>query len=109
MNYELQDKGDILIYILLFTANLDGHISGEELKQIIKTDNRESFIRVREIFNNDNDFASMNKIQSYKKQLFDEGETIDSIVSMIVNMFKGDGNFTNREKYLAEKVGRMLK
>lgn len=104
-----KDKGDILIYLLLYVANLDGNTSAEELQQIINIDDTESFVRIRNEFNKDNDFQALSKIKKYKNMLFEAGDTEESVINSITKLLKSDSHYTQLEKHYVHSLHQILK
>jgi hypothetical protein len=103
-----EDRSDILIYLLLFAANLDGNISSKELKQILRVDDYESFERVYDAFKEDNDYAVLQNIKKFKQILISDGDTTESTISSIKQLFLSDGKFSSNEDYLIGKITKIL-
>ena len=95
-------------YLFIYCANADYEESSEEIKMAKAIISEKGYEKMHKEFDADNDYQSLQKIQSTVKRLeFDENK-LDSLCADVKQMFLADGDFDIMEKNLFLGLKRIL-
>lgn len=102
-------KKELNAYILMYCANANFKETSEEFEMIQSKVNTDSLYAIRKEFNNDNDYQSIQKIQSTIERLGYNASQIDEIIAEIKSLFLADGTFDPIEKVMFSGLRNLLK
>lgn len=107
-NIPFENKKDFLVYVLLYVANIDGEITFKEFRKVINTYGYDSYARVVEQFENDNDYEQLQKIEAFKKHFSESGLTAEELMEKIKEIFLSDGKFSDLERVFYHRLKGIL-
>ena len=99
-NQTIWTKEDLKIYTLIYCAQADFHETKIELDFIKSKLNKSNFEALHKEFEKDNDYQSIQKIQSSIKNLNFTAEDKDTLIQDIKNLFESDDSYDILEKNL---------
>tara|TARA_R110000787_G_scaffold60220_8_gene136571 strand:+ start:13104 stop:13430 length:327 start_codon:yes stop_codon:yes gene_type:complete len=102
-------KEDLKIYLLIYCANADFSESKQELNYIKEKIHNSNLDKIRDEFEKDNEYQSIQKIQSAIKDLEYSKLAINSLFEEIKELFKSDDNFDTQEHNLFRGLNKILK
>lgn len=100
-------KDDLRTYLLIYCANADFTESKKELEFIKSKINGSDFARLHSEFDKDNDYQSIEKIQSAYKAL--DYDNADTLMQEVREFFYADGEFDTLEQNLLLGLKRVLR
>ena len=103
------NKQQLKAYILLYCANADFPESEEETKIILSKVQGKEYEAIRAEFEEDNDYQSIQKIQSAIERLGYSKDEIDTLVSEMKTLFLADGVYDETEKAIHSGLKMILK
>jgi len=110
MNYSSNwTKEELVAYILLYMANTDFVESNTEKNIIISIVNMNTFQKIHDEFDNDNDYQSLQKIISGLKQHNYSKDDIDALFVDIKLLFLSDGEYDILEQNMFLYLKKILK
>ncbi|MFT4663065.1 MAG: hypothetical protein ACI8XB_003358 [Patiriisocius sp.] len=102
-------KEELKVYILIYCANADFTESKFEINYIKSKIETSSFDKIHAEFENDNDYSSIQKIQSSMEQHNYNNEETDSLLAEIKELFLSDSEFDALEQNLFRGLKHILK
>lgn len=102
-------KNEFKAYLLLFAANSDYEESQVEKDIILKIINKEQYNKIHLEFDKDNDYQSIQKIQSGIQKFNYSKNEIDKLLLEVKLLFLSDGNFDILERNLLRSLKKILK
>jgi len=98
-------KDEFLAYILLFAAQSDFKESNHERNVIISKVDMQTFQKIHDEFDNDNDYQCIQKItKSIEQHNYDK----DLLIAELKNLFFSDGDFDVNEQNMLMSLNRIL-
>ena len=101
-------KTELSAYVLLYCANVNFTETSEELELVRSKVDSDSLSSIRKEFKNDNDYQSVQKIQSTVQRLGYNWSQIDNLISEIKALFLADGKFDAIEKSMFTGLRKLL-
>jgi len=95
-------------YLLLYCANADLNLTEQEMGFIRSKVRNLDLDNVKEEFENDSDYESLEKIQSAYRELGYSVEDRDNLLSEIKDLFNHDGEFDQVENYIQHSLERLF-
>lgn len=102
-------KNELVAYILLYMANTNFVESNTEKNIIISKVNMNTFQKIHDEFDNDNDYQSLQKIINGLKQHNYSKDDIDVLFVDIKLLFLSDGEYDILEKNMFLYLKKILK
>lgn len=102
-------KNELVAYILLYMANTNFVESNTEKNIIISKVNMNTFQKIHDEFDNDNDYQSLQKIINGLKQHNYSMDDIDALFVDIKLLFLSDGEYDILEKNMFLYLKKILK
>ena len=102
-------KKELSAYILMYCANANFEETSEEFEIVRSKVDSDSLKLIRKEFNDDNDYQSIQKIQSTVERLNYNWSQIDDLISEIKALFLADGTFDAIEKSMFTGLRNLLK
>ena len=102
-NYE-----EFRTYLLLYAANADLEFSNQEETMILKTISQTSYQKVKEVYDNTNDYEHIQTILKYKGLYFPTADQAKELLDLLVKMFNMDGNFSILERNCLMLLKKMV-
>ena len=100
-------KDDFRTYLLIYCANADFTESTKELEFIKSKIDGSDFAKIHAEFDKDNDYQSIEKIQSAFKAL--NYDNADTLMQEVGEFFQADGEFDTLEQNLLLGLKRVLR
>ena len=100
-------KDDLRTYLLIYCANADFSISEKELTLIKSRIEKSDFDKIKAEFEEDNDYQSIQKIQSAYKTL--NYENADVLMQEVMDVFQADGDYDTLEQNLNMGLKNILR
>ncbi len=101
-------KEEFRAYTLLYAATADFNICDKEKTLILNIVNKETYTRIYEELEADNDFQRVEKIHRYIERQNYKEEDLKGLVEDMKALFLVDGNFDVLEKQLLMGLKRIL-
>lgn len=101
-------KEDLKIYLLIYSANADFSESKHELNFIKDKIQNSNYEKLRDEFEKDNEYQSIQKIQSSIKELGYSKLAINGLLEEIKELFKSDDNYDILEKNLFRGLNKII-
>ena len=101
-------KEDLKIYLLIYCANADFSESKHELKYIKEKIENSHYDKIRDEFEKDNEYQSIQKIQTTIKELGYSKLAINNLLEEIKELFVSDHNFNTQEQNLFRGLNKIL-
>ncbi|MBT8253759.1 MAG: hypothetical protein HKN00_14140 [Flavobacteriaceae bacterium] len=108
MNEVHWSKEELIAYILLFAAHSDFKESNHERNVIISKVDMNTFQRIHDEFDDDNDYQSIQKIQDALKFHDYKKEDLSALFKEIMVLFHSDGDFDVLERNMFTVLKRLL-
>ena len=102
-------RDEFLAYLLLYAANSNFEEANLERNVIISKVDMQTFQKIHDEFDADNDYQSLQKIQDAIERLNYSSEDIDELLSEIQVLFYSDGDFDLLERNMFTFLKRLLK
>ena len=102
-------KKEFQTYLFIFCMNADYKETKEELKAISLKSDEAIYEKMHSEFEKDNDYASIQKLQTSIKELNYSKEEIDNLYEEIRELFLSDGKYEILERNLMTGLKRILK
>lgn len=102
-------KQELTAYLLLYCANADYIETEEEIELIRSKVDRVRYKAIYKEFGNDNDYQSIQKIQSTIKRLQLSEAHIDTLIEEVKTLFATDGGYDAAESALFIGLRKLLK
>ncbi len=102
-------KDELLAYILLFAANADFKETANEQKLILSKVDIDTFLDIKEEFDNDNDYQGLKKIMTSLEQHHYGKDDIDILIEDIKVLFFVDDEYTVLEQNMLLALKRLFK
>ena len=102
-------KEDLKIYLLIYCANADFSESKHELNFIKEKIQNSNLDKIRDEFEKDNEYQSIQKIQTAIKEHGYSKIAINSLFEEIKELFISDDNFDTQEQNLFRGLNKILK
>lgn len=102
------DLNEYLVYILLYTANADFEISGEELDLIRKNIDREDFKRIKNAFDAAGDADRLEVILHYKAPYLHVLMDSAALEMKMKEVLMADGRYPSVERAINTFLHRLL-
>ncbi|WP_452230082.1 sulfurtransferase [Lacinutrix sp. MEBiC02404] len=101
-------KNELVAYTLLYAANSNFEEDNKERNLIIEKVDMQTFQKIHDEFDADNDYQSIEKIQAGLKEHHFTGEAIDTLLAEIKRMFFADGEFDVYERTMYRSLSKLL-
>jgi len=101
-------KEELVAYILLYASESDLIVSNKERNVIISKVDMNTFQKIRDEFDKDNDYKSIQKIIAGLKEHNYSKMDIDLLFADIKGLFFSDGNYNTTEKSMYMFLKRIL-
>ena len=101
-------KAELVAYILLYASQSDMIVSNKERNVIISKVDMNTFQKIRNEFDKDNDYQSIQKIMSGLKEQNYSKMDIDLLLADIKMLFFADGNFNVSERTMYKLLKKLL-
>ncbi len=101
-------KAELVAYILLYASQSDMIVSNKERNVIISKVDMNTFQKIRNEFDKDNDYQSIQKIMSGLKEHNYSKMDIDLLLADIKMLFFADGNFNVSERTMYKLLKKLL-
>ncbi len=101
-------KTELSAYTLLYCAHANFTETSEELELVKSKVASDDLISIRKEFKKDNDYQSIQKIQSTVQRLGYNWSQIDDLISEIKTLFLVDGKFDAIEKSMFTGLKKLL-
>ncbi len=101
-------KEDLKIYMLIYSANADFSESKHEMNFIKDKIQNSNYEKLRDEFEKDNEYQSIQKIQSAIKELGYSKLAINDLLEEIKELFKSDDNYDILEKNLFRGLNKII-
>lgn len=101
-------KDELIAYLLLFAAHSDFKESNHERNVIISKVDMNTFQKIHDEFDNDNDYQSLQKIQKSLAYHKYSKREIKQLLSEIKGLFYADGDFDHLEHQMFVYLKRIL-
>ena len=108
MENTIWTKDELIAYILLFAANSDFEESNLERNVIISKVDMQTFSRIHQEFDKDNDYQCIQKIQKNLELHNYSVNDLDTLFSDIKTLFYADGNFDVLERNMFLYLKKVL-
>ena len=102
-NYE-----EFRTYLLLYAANADLEFTTTEEEMILKTISPSSYQKVKNVYDNTNDYEHIQTILKYKGLYFPTADQAKELLDLLVKMFNIDGNFSILERNCLMLLKKMI-
>ncbi len=102
------NKSELVAYILLYASQSDMIVSNKERNVIISKVDMKTFQKIRNEFDNDNDYQSIQKIIAGLKQHNYTKMDIDLLLSDIKMLFFADGKFNVSERSMYKLLSKLF-
>ena len=102
-------KSELRAYLLLYCANANFVKTKEETEQIKSKIDKDLFKSINKEFDGDNDYQSIQKIESTIERLHYNSEQIENLKDEIKALFLSDGNYDQMEKTMFFALNKILK
>ena len=102
-------KKELIAYVLLYVANADFKEANTERDVIASKVDRETFQKIHDEFDKDNDFQSIQKILKGLEAHKYSKDDINLLIADIKTLFFADGDFDIREQSMLMFLNRILK
>ncbi|MCK5401823.1 MAG: hypothetical protein KAJ28_09340 [Flavobacteriaceae bacterium] len=109
MNHNNWTKDELVAYIMLYMANTDFVESNAEKNIIISIVDMQTFQRIHDEFDKDNDYQSLQKIINGLKQHNYSKDDLESLFVDIKLLFLSDGDYDNLEHNMFLYLKKILK
>jgi thiosulfate/3-mercaptopyruvate sulfurtransferase len=107
--FESWTKEEFLTYLMLYVANIDGHISAKEQKIMGCKVGEAIFEKMREQFETDSDYESLQNIIAYKNSYMQSENALADMLAEVKNIFFADKVFSEYERQVAFLIEKLLK
>lgn len=107
-NIPFEKKEDFLVYVLLYAANIDGAITFKEFRKVINAYGYDSYDRVVDQFEKENDFEHLQKIDTFKKHYLESGKSVDDLMAKVKEILLTDGKFSNFEEIFYKRLKEIV-
>lgn len=101
-------KEELVAYILLYASQSDLIVSNKERNVIISKVDMNTFQKIRDEFDKDNDYQSIQKIMAGLKEHNYSKMDIDMLLADIKMLFFADGNFNVSERTMYKLLKKIL-
>ena len=101
-------KAELVAYILLYASQSDMIVSNKERNVIISKVDMNTFQKIRDEFDEDNDYQSIQKIMAGLKEHNYSKMDIDLLFADIKMLFFADGNFNVSERTMYKLLKKLL-
>jgi len=101
-------KQELVAYILLYAANCNLDIDNHEKNVILSKVDMQTFQRVHDEFDKDNDYQSLQKIISALEEKHYSKVELDTLFDDIKRLFLSDGNYDVMEHNLYSYLKKIL-
>ena len=101
-------KTELSAYTLLYCAHANFTETSEELELVKSKVDSDHFKAIRKEFDNDNDYQSIQKIQSTIQRLGFTWSQKDDLIAEIKTLFLADGKFDAIEKSMFNGLKKLL-
>ena len=102
-------KEELQTYLFIYCINADYKETKQELEAISLKTNQETYKKMHDEFEKDNDYASIQKINKSLKNLNYSKEERNKLFEEIKELFLSDGSYAILEKNLLRGLHRLLK
>ena len=101
-------KEELVAYILLYASQSDMIVSNKERNVIISKVDMKTFQKIRNEFDDDNDYQSIQKIMAGLKEHNYTKMDVDLLLADIKMLFFADGKFNVSERTLFKFLKKLL-
>ncbi|QRM90383.1 sulfurtransferase [Lacinutrix sp. WUR7] len=101
-------KNELIAYTLLYAANSNFEEDNKERNLIIEKVDMQTFQKIHDEFDADNDYQSIQKIQAGLKEHHFTKEDIDKLLVEIKKMFFADGEFDVMERITYRSLNKLF-
>ena len=101
-------RNELRAYLLLYCANANFVKTEEETKQIKSKIDKALYKNISREFEGDNDYQSIQKIESTIKRLGYNKVEVKGLVEEIKGLFLADGNYDQMEKTIFFGLNKIL-
>ena len=101
-------KQELIAYILLYASHSNLDEDNHERHVIISKVDMQTFQRVHNEFDNDNDYQSIQKILSGLKEHKYSKDDISELLSDVKTLFFADGDYDVMEQHMMNALKRLL-
>ncbi|MDR1345541.1 MAG: hypothetical protein LBK03_02425 [Bacteroidales bacterium] len=106
--FETWTKEEFLTYVMLYAANADSHISAKEQKIIGTKAGEDIFEKMREQFETDSDYDSLQNIIAYKNKYLQSENDVADILREVKSIFFTDNVFSDYEQQVVFLIEKLL-
>ncbi|MDO6598034.1 rhodanese-like domain-containing protein [Oceanihabitans sp. 2_MG-2023] len=101
-------KNELVAYTLLYAANSNFEEDNKERNLIIEKVNMQTFQKIHDEFDADNDYQSIQKIQAGLKEHHFNQDDVNTLLAEIKKMFFADGEFDVYERAMYRSLSKLL-
>ena len=101
-------KNELVAYTLLYAANSNFEEDNKERNLIIEKVDMNTFQKIHDEFDADNDFQSIEKIQAGLKEHNFTQDDVDKLLKDVKTMFFADGEFDVMERIMFRSLNKLL-
>ncbi|MFD2541406.1 sulfurtransferase [Lacinutrix gracilariae] len=101
-------KNELVAYTLLYAANSNFEEGNKERNLIIEKVNMQTFQKIHDEFDADNDYQSIQKIQKGLEEHQFTQKDVDKLLLEIKNLFFADGDFDIYERIMFRSLNKLL-
>ena len=92
------NKKEFLCFLLIYASHIDYEFSKNEKDFILTKFDEDTFKQMEELFNSQGDYACLQLILSHRSLYFHSENQIQSLISLLKNLFSADGHYSRIEK-----------
>ncbi len=102
-------RNELIAYIFLFAAHSDLKEDNHERNLIISKVDMNTFQRIHDEFDSDNDYQSLQKIQNCLNHHHFSSTDINVLMTEIKSLFLADGSYDTMEKHMYNSLVQLFK
>jgi hypothetical protein len=108
MNKTLENwtKEEFLVYVMLYAATADTHITMQEQRTICEIAEEKTYNKMLNIFNEDTLMTCLQNVKDGSKKFFDSNI---QVLDTIKEVFFIDSKFSGYEQHFLKTISRILK
>jgi thiosulfate/3-mercaptopyruvate sulfurtransferase len=103
------NENEFMMYLLLYAAHADFKLTEEEKSLITSTACNNTYSNVFRQFEQDNDYARLNTILSYRQQYYPKEDDVERVLAAVARLLGCDDKVTLQERYFFKRLKQLLK
>ena len=108
-NFEQWTDDEMLVYLMLYAANMDGNITDKEQKIICSKVSQTVYEKVLEQFEAHSDSICLQNILGYKEKYLNTADDVNKILQWMMDIFMEDGKISNVEHRILHLTEKLLR